>query len=251
MSDDAIWQPNTGLQWLRALALPSQPWVTAFLEEMRFPPTLIANRHIFEAIYNAAVEKRAALWQANKGLGYLPELDTAITREFVTEALAQIESKVNSSAAKAFQEWAYRNLIHIEMAGSLLAWRVILRHACREGNPVYALVSPPQCLLPLLPKIANLVSYERDEEVGKNLQRLSPPYKDEDNLGLDISPEAMTVEEIIRNELTRDAMRCIVDVLSELERREIIAWAKLQAVKMEIPANLLDISEQEDDIKFG
>lgn len=239
MSSNSIWQPNTGLQWLQALALPSQPWIKTFLERMKFPPALAAEPQIFETIYNRAVEKRAALWQANKELGYLPELDTAITREFVTEALGQIENKVDSSAAEAFKHWAYRNFICSDLTGTLLAWRVVLRHACGQGNPEYALVSPPQSLLPLLPKIADLVSYERDQDIRKELRRLSPPYKDEDSLGLDISPEAMTVEEIVRNESTRAALHCIVDSLLESERGEMVAWAKAQGIKQQVSASLL------------
>lgn len=239
MNSDSIWQPNTGLQWLQALALPAQPWVKTFLELMKFPPALTVDPQIFEAIHTKAVEKRAALWRANKELGYLPELDSAITREFVTEALAQIEVKVDPTAAEAFKGWAYRNLIQSELTGALLAWRVVLRHACGQGNPRYALVSPPQSLLPLLPKIADLVSYERDQEIHNELRRLSPPYKDEDGLGLDISPEAMTVEEIVRNESTRAALRCIVDTLSELERGEVLAWAEAQGTEQQIPASLL------------
>jgi hypothetical protein len=239
MNSDSIWQPNTGPQWLQALALPAQPWVKTFLELMKFSPALAADPQIFEAIHTKAVEKRAALWNANKELGHLPELDTAITREFVTEALAQIEVKVDSSAAEAFKHWAYRNFIHSELTGALLAWRVVLRHACGQGNPRYTLLPPPQSLLPLIPKISDWVSYERDQELHNDLRRLSPPYKDEDGLGLDISPEAMTVEEIVHNESTRDALRYIVDVLSESECGEVVAWAKAQGTQQQIPANLL------------
>ncbi|MBG1271392.1 hypothetical protein [Nostoc sp. WHI] len=239
MNSDSIWQPNTGLQWLQALALPAQPWVKPFLKPMKFPPALASDPQIFQAIHTKAVEKRAALWEANKELGYLPELDTAITREFVTEALEHLEAKVDSSAVEAFKDWAYRNFIHNELTGALLAWRVVLRHACGQGNPAYTSVLPPQNLLPLLPKIADLVSYERDQETHDELRRLSPPYKDEEGLGLDISPQAMTVEEIVRNESTRAALQCIVDALSESEREEILAWAKAQGTEQQVPASLL------------
>ncbi|WP_218079744.1 hypothetical protein [Anthocerotibacter panamensis] len=87
MNSDSIWKPNTGPQWLQALALPAQPWVKPFLGRMKFPPALTNEQQFFQSIHTEAAEKRAALWRANKELGYLPELDTAITREFVTEAL--------------------------------------------------------------------------------------------------------------------------------------------------------------------
>jgi hypothetical protein len=239
MSSDSIWEPNTGPQWLQALALPTQPWVKPFLEQMNFPPVLVKNLQLLANIHAKATEKRASLWEANKELGYLPELDTAITREFVTEALTQLEAEVGFDATEAFKDWAYRNFIRGEFTSALLAWRVILRHACGDGNPRYTLVSLPTCLSSLLPQVADLVSYERDQKLHNDLRELSPPYEDEDGLGLDISPDAMTVEEIARNEWTRAALGHIADSLSESDRAVVVAWAESQASEQQIPAEIL------------
>lgn len=238
MSLDSIWQPNTGPLWLQALLLPTPLWVKPFLKQMNFPLAL-ANLQLLVTIHALAVEKRAALLTANKELGYFPELDVAITREFVTEALTQLEAEVGSEATQAFKDWAYRNLVRREFTNAFLAWRVILRHACGEGNPVYRLLPPPPCLSFLLPQIASLVSYERDEELEDQLLLLSPPYEDKDYLGLDISPEAMDVQQTVRNEWTRAALRLLSDGLSEFEQVEVLTWAESQATEQQLSPQML------------
>ena len=240
MSFDVIWQPGTGLQWLQALAIPTLPWVKQFLVHMNFPSVLVENIKVFTTIHTEAIEKRAVLWDANKKLGYLPELDTAITREFVTEALKKLEAEVGSEATIAFKHWAYRNLVCGEFTNAFLGWRVILRRACDKNSSRYKLVMLPTCLSALLPQIADLLQYECDQEIEDKLRLLSPPSEQEaDELGLDMSSEAQIVREIIRNEYTITALQYIGKALSESERSVVVAWAEAQATEQQIPVKLL------------
>ncbi len=239
MISDSIWQPSTGLQWLQALLLPTEPWVKPFLDRMKLPFVLRENIQVLAIIHTEAFEKRAALCEANISLGYLPELDSAITQEFVTEALNKLEIKVGYEATVAFKNWAYRNFICHDCTNALFAWRLVLRHACGEGNLIYKLVPPPNCLSSLLPQIADLVSYERDRELHKEILQVSPPFNDEDGLGFDISPDAMIVEEIVRNEWTTLALQRIRDTLSESECKAAVTWAESQATEQQIPAKQL------------
>lgn len=240
MSFHSIWEPGTGFRWLRAFGLPTLPWAKPFLEQMNFPPTLAENLQILAAIHTTAAEKSNRLWEANKELGYLPELDVAITREFVTEALIQLEENVGSESTKAFKNWAYRNLIRDDFSNAFLAWRVILRRACDKSNWGYKLITPPPCLSVLVPQISDLVCGRHDQELEAKLRLFSPPSEQEANdLGLDMSSDAQIVNEIIRNESTSTALRCIANALSESEYSQIVVWAEAQATEQQIPVNLL------------
>ena len=240
MNYNLVWQPNTSLKWLQALSLPTKPWVKSFLELMGFPLELVSKLNVLSAIHTNAINKRDELWAANKELGYYPELDSAITREFMTDALKKIEEEVGFQATQAFQSWAYQSLVCEELLSSLLAWRVVLRHACGQGRAIYKLLPPPDHLLPLLPQVFHWVDYDRDRELHNKLLQVSPSYNDKDDLMLDISPEAMIVEEIIRSQLTREALFLIKNTLKKHEIEQVIKWAKAQAVVQQIPDTLLE-----------
>jgi hypothetical protein len=241
MSINSIWQPNTGLRWLKAFYIPTLYWAKPFLKAMNFPTNLVERGEIFISIYTESVEKREALWDANKKLGYLPELDTAITQEFVKDALVKLEANVGLQAKEAFKNWAYRSLMRDDLTNALLVWRIILRRACDKSSWGYKLITPPSCLLTLCPKISHLVCGKHDIDLEERLRQLSPPSEQEANeLGLDMSTEAQIVNEIIRNESTSAVLRCIADTLSsESERSEVVVWAEKQATEQQIPVHLL------------
>jgi len=232
-------RPGTGPLWLQAMSLPTLPWVRPFLGRMGFPPELMLHLDTLGAVAAQAGEKRAQLWATNEALGYFPELDAHITREFVGEALDQLAAAVSPATANAYKAWAMRNVVDETVHGALLAWRVILRSALVLGSPGYRVLPPPEALIQSLLQVEDLVKWQAREQLHAELVALSPPYHDDAGVDNDLSPEAMTVEEIITDVQTQLALNTLARLLSPSQQAEAIVWAEKQAAEQKIATEVL------------
>jgi hypothetical protein len=247
MSREFTWQPGDGRRWLRAFALPALPWIAPFLGPMCFPASLTGHQEMWVAIEADVDRLQNELWEANKELGYIPELDAAITQEVVSKALAELGARQGQEAADEFRDWAYQNVVRSRPA-TLLWWRVILRNGCGEGNPSNRTVPIPVALARICPVVCPLVAYDVDEATEERLRLVSPPSPEEvEENDLDMSSDALDVNEIIRDQTTLAALSHIAQLPPD-ERQAIISWAEQQAVEQQIRPESLCSDEIFDEI---
>jgi hypothetical protein len=241
MTSEFLWPDGSSRYWLDALALPAVPWAAPFLPLLGLPAKLVAQPAMLNPIHTQAAAARRRLLEATMPAGEVAGLDGAIAREVMTAALQQLADRLGPEVAVAFAQWACRNFVHGEITNALLAWRLILRHACGLGTPMYEQVPPPAPLRPLLPTIADLVSDERERELDVDLRRHAPPPSSEEReLGLDLPATALKIKEIAENDLTLRALQILGARLRDTERAAVAAWATAQATAQQIPAPLLD-----------
>lgn len=218
---------GTGPLWLQAMTLPTLPWARPFLDQMGFPKALLPHVDTLADIAEATHKERDRLWNKYKAEEYSPERDAAINREFVGEALNKLADAVGADAADSFRIWAIDNFVDETAHGALLAWRVILRSAMGQGSSGDRL--PPDALARALPQVIDLLRFEDRQQLHDRLLQTAPPYEDDTGMGDDLSPEAMTIEEIIISERTRAALRRLGEILSPAEQAEALQWAEKQA----------------------
>ncbi|NWF70837.1 MAG: hypothetical protein HXY40_17265 [Chloroflexi bacterium] len=236
---DDLERPGIAPLWLQALTLPTYGWVQPFLRQMGFPETLLPHIEHLAAVAADAGKKRRTLWVGQQTAGYSPELDARINRKVFAEALEALAARVSPQAASDFKEWAQRSIVDESVHGALLAWKVVLRHAAGQGNRGFALLPPPAALAHALPPVLPLLLFESSKALHAALLAASPPYHDDSGMGNDLSPDAMTVEEIISEEQVRAVLRTLSQQLSPTEKTEVLAWAQQQAAVLKIPSDAL------------
>ncbi|WP_218082207.1 hypothetical protein [Anthocerotibacter panamensis] len=239
MTDIPLWDDgaSTELAWLRALRLPSLPWVQPFLPRLGLPQAIVEHPEVLVPLHAQAVAEFKALYRANAGLGYVPGLEAHIAREVITGVLRRLAQEVGEQVAIDFERWARRHVVCREIDRGLRDWRRLLLHAYRfliedrqfyQEHPEKAPPAPPEALVPLILLTADLADIAKVDRLDAEIRHHAPPPTEEDAEGLDMSMDAMTVEFIINNEQTIAVLRSLAAHLNAEERAEAVAWATSQ-----------------------
>jgi len=95
-------------------------------------------------------------------------------------------------------------------------------------------VPPPAVLVPILPEIANLVSFERIAEINETLKRVAPPppYEQIPYEKMEKCYESLLISRAAEQALTIKALQTIASQVNDTERAEVMAWALAQAEAM-------------------
>ena len=248
MNPKPRWQEEPIATWLDALALPLTPWAHSILPEIGLPMVIAERPQIMLPIHAQAVKNYENLWKFCSSSPPAEGTEVFLSREVVNAAMKQLADVVGIDTAKVFENWARRSAVRRDWSYSFLLWRSILRRASEKSSQGVELIPPPPLLLSILPRIADLVSAEREDTfVAKLVEYGPPPSEDDRSIGLDMSPVAMAFEEVARNEWTYAALQIIAKELSQTERAEIMEWAKRQVSSMRLNSDLLLEVQLSDD----
>lgn len=220
--------------WLKALSLPTLPWVQPFLELMGLPKPILDQSEVWQRIYTQALNEYKQRRQETEKQGELQ-------REIVAKALKQLAVAAGRDVASDFERWLWVHFFHSKFGSVLRRWEVILRYAAfpKEEQLIQApfcLASgwspnkfpPPAVLVPILPEIRGLVRNRR--ELEKHIEGIAPPpIPEEDSyVRQGICYEATLIVWAVNRELTLKALQALACRLNEQERKEVIAWAKVE-----------------------
>ena len=227
-----IWSPRDGTQWLHALELPTHVWVQPYYEPMKFPLGLRSRRRLLLDISTKAREQYTKLWEANSKTGYFPELDSAITQEFVEDAMARLEAEAGVSARQQFQSWAYIYFVREEYTTAFFLWGILLTHMCRKGESFEKETSLFQTRRwkSLASEICLEMNSEHNDVLEQELTLIAPPSDYERiEMGLSLSSEGEKVLQIIRGQTLNSLLEKVGRSLTGQELQELGEWAEVQA----------------------
>ncbi|MDZ7952238.1 hypothetical protein [Nostoc sp. DedQUE09] len=227
------WQ-NYGDTWLKVLSLPTLPWVQPFIELMGVPKPILDQPEVWQRIYTNALNEYKQRRQEVEKQGELQ-------REIVTKALKQLAAEMGRYVASDFERWVWVYFLNHKFGSMLRRWEVILGYAafpkeemlsqapfCLASGWSHNKFPPPVALVPILPDIKELVS-NRGELIQQIEGNAPPPIPEEDSyVRLGICYEATLILWAVNRELTIKALQAIASRLNEQERKEVIAWAKVE-----------------------
>ncbi len=162
MTYDNLWGYSASSYWLKALSLPLLHWVKPFLPLVGLPDFLLKHPHVWKQIYTQAVleyqiiEKTPDLIMGKRG---------EPVRQAVTKALQQLAAQAGRDVAIDFERWIIRHFFCHEVEIALDEWQQLLAIACKPLDTRRHQVPPPTVLVPILPEIAELVSFGRSRDI--------------------------------------------------------------------------------------
>jgi hypothetical protein len=209
-------KPNELQAWLEASEILALPWVKSLIPQMGLPQALVEHLALLGQLHEQLVKSI----QQNKD----PE-------QSIRETIQQLAEQTTSGVASEFEDWVKRHFIDRRLWAALEAWWSILYRAVNFFDSV----SPPIGLQRLRTQVAELLSREQWEQLDVQLQHLAPPPSQEDEeLGLTLCADALSIQEIINHEWTLAALRLLETELIETEWTELMIWAETIAAEMGI-----------------
>ncbi|MEH1795490.1 hypothetical protein [Nostoc sp.] len=204
------------------------------IELMGVPKPILDRPEVWQRIYTNALNEYKQRRQEVEKQGEL-------RREIVTKALKQLAAEMGQEAID-FERWVWVYFLNHKFGSMLRRWEVILGYAafpkeemliqapfCLASGWSHNKFPPPVALVPILPDIKELVS-NRGELIKQIEGNAPPPIPEEDSyVRLGICYEATLILWAVNRELTIKALQAIASGLNEQERKEVIAWAKVEA----------------------
>ena len=225
------------LFWFPAWRLVTLAWAKPFLALMGLPQALVEQPEVWEPICTAAFADYETQMEVADGLpgDDFYRIERLIKPYVIARALHQLAQKLGRNVAVEFERWVRRHFLCIEVESAMFDWRIVLFNGTLPPNTRGSQVPPPAVLMPLLPEIEDLVSYDRMHEIEEALNLAMPePFVEWE--GLDAgevvvvwSRDGDRIAEVIRQELTIRALRFIAQNLNDTELKEVVAWAQAQA----------------------
>lgn len=225
---DELWGASTSMNWLSALSLPILPWAKPFLPLLGLPDGLLENLEVWESIHAEAIlEEKTRILTENVLLDERGEL----TRQVVIHALQKLAAQIGRQVAIDFERWVRRHFFRHDIELALSDWRRVLALACRPPNSHRHQITPPSVLVPILPNIAPLVSSDRSLRLLIEIHEAAPPplYQMSPSEKLDKCFEATMLSNATNRAMIIKALQTIAASLNEQERKQVLAWALLQA----------------------
>jgi len=225
---DELWGVSAPIYWLRALSLPFLPWAKPFLPPLGLPDGLLEHLEVWESIHAEAVlEEDTRILTENVPLderGFL-------TKQVVIHALQKLAAQIGRHVAIDFERWVRRHFFRHDIKLALGDWRRVLALACRPPNSHRHQITPPSVLIPIMPNIAPLVSSDRSIRLLIEIYEAAPPppYQMSPSEKLDKCFEATMLSSAAEQAMIIKALQTIAASLNDLERKQVLAWALLQA----------------------
>jgi hypothetical protein len=135
------------------------------------------------------------------------------------------------------QAWLERHFVLGRLGTILYVWRAVLQRAgAPQGGP-YPRIEPPQALAPA---VAQLAGGPSSRGLSRIVAASAPAVSQSDqDLGLDMSVDALTAIEIGEREETLKSLEELAGSLGPNGRRAALEWARRQAAALDFPSERL------------
>ncbi|HBY78432.1 MAG TPA: hypothetical protein DEG47_15820, partial [Cyanobacteria bacterium UBA11148] len=215
MKSESLWQDSDEVYWLPALSLPTLLWARPFLPMMGLPRALVEQPEVWEPLYAKAVVEHETRLQMQNWAHRMQGERGELLRQVITKALFDLAAQLGQEVAIDLERWVRRHFLCNEVTSALSAWRLVLRTACYPPNSRCNQIPPPAVLVPILPQITNLVSFERINEIYVTVERVAPPLLDEQvpHETMEHCFEATLVSQAATQALTIKALQTIASKL--------------------------------------
>lgn len=227
MKYDNLWEGSNSSYWLPALSLPLRHWVKPFLPFLGLPQFILKQQLIWQQIYTqATIEYQTSIETLDlSGIFY-----DKVIKHIVTKALQNLTAVAGRDVARDFELWIITHFFCHNLEVYLREWRLLLAIACEPFGSRRDQVALPAVLLPIVPEIFDLVSFERRFEIYAEVETVAPPpeYEQIPYERLGTCYEATMLSRAIDIALTIKALQAIACKLNAKERRDVLNWAQLQ-----------------------
>jgi hypothetical protein len=232
MTFNFSWEDMGRRGWLTVLSLPTLSWATPFLPLLRLPDSLLQKMDVWEEIYTNAFSEYQVKDKAKDLISIGHAARGELLRCTVIQILQQIAGQIGCEAASVLEQWVWFHCFDHEAEIALNTWRIALTNLyLLPGSRQFSKkVEPPACLIPLLPRIYELVNNERWEGIYQAIRLAAPPpaYEQIPYEKLEKCYESTLLWGYVQQALMAEALETIAKHLNESERFEVVRWAEIQ-----------------------
>jgi hypothetical protein len=232
MTFNFSWEDTKSLDWLAVLSLPILSWATPFLPLLRLPDSLLQKMDVWEEIYTTAFSEYQVKDKAKDWISIGHTARCELLRCTVIQILQQIAGQISYEAAFDLEQWTWFHCFDHEAEIALNTWRTALTnlYLLPTSRQFSKKVEPPACLIPLLPRIYELVNYERWEEIYQAIRQAAPPpaYEQIPYEKLEKCYESTLLWGYIQQALMAETLETIANHLDGAERFQVVRWAEIQ-----------------------
>ncbi len=224
------WDLEPVVMWLTAIELPALGWFQRTLPEAGAPRSIATHPEFLAEVLGSARNQYKALWKSLLKGSTAAGVEMTLSQEVATQALDTIEDRLGRPTSVAFADWARRYVIRSDWKTDLLYWRWIIVTARSETHRPNASGGPPSALAAALRPMNHEFGAEREKSFRERLVSSAPPPGTEDRqLGLDVNPEVLRVEQAAWRHWTREGLAKLHVLLDQRARAEARQWGRRQA----------------------
>ena len=177
------WQDTNTTKWEQALSLPALPWARPLLPLMGLPSAMVEQPVVWEFIYTQALVEYQTRIQTKDWEVGIPGGWSRLVQQIFTKAFGQLTAQLGQETAINFEQWILlhffskqSNSKEYTFSIAMNMWGTVLNSAFFFIEPRNrVLIPPPDELLKLRLKIAELVSHKRQKEIIALVESLAPP----------------------------------------------------------------------------
>lgn len=223
------WKDTDTTDWERALSLPALLWARPFLPLMGLPNAMVEQPEVWESIHSQAIADYQTRLQTRDWEVGVPGGRNRLVQQVFSKAFQHLAAQLRQEVAIDFECWVLWHFFNEDTGSATRAWDYVLSSACMVPNTRRDQVPPPAVLTPLLPEIAELVSY-KPQEINAHIESIAPPPPEDQIFDerLEHCFEATLLEIVIEQASILRALQTIAQKLNEHKRAEVIAWAQAQ-----------------------
>lgn len=225
------WRITETLAWEQALSLSALPWAKSFIPLMGLPSKMIEHPEVWEIIYVQATREYETRLQLKDWEVGVPGGRARLIQQIFGKAFKQLATQLGKEVAVNFEEWILLHFFNEDFRLAMISWNYLFGGACMYPDVRRDRISLPKSLLPLLPQIDELVSYERQREIEARIKNVAPSPSEEQipYEKIEYCYEALLIQLTIEKASTLKALQIIAAKLNEQEEAEVVDWAKAQA----------------------
>ena len=205
--------------WEKAFELPVLPWVKPFIPLLGLPQKLVEHTSNLVGLHQQLSDSHEKAFEAATEPVDV-EAESQIVYNCARGALEELVRRTSHEIAVDFELWARRHFIMSEIQHTLWSWGLVLHRGYNFTQ------EKPSALNRHLPELADFLSQEKHDWLNAEIYRLAPePTQEEVELGLDISPYGLSVEEVVSSEWTIESLKILASDLTQFELDEFMEWA--------------------------